>query len=139
MTTSKDWGPKLWYSLHVITFNYPDNPSIFDKQNYETFFTSLQYVIPCSICREHYKKNLEKNPIQDHLSDKVSLSKWLVEIHNQVNIMLGKPTMSFEEVVKIYEKKNSQTFNYWYILILIVVIIIGYYILIKKRKNIYRY
>ena len=31
MTTTKDWGPKLWYSLHIITFNYPDTPTIIDK------------------------------------------------------------------------------------------------------------
>ena len=54
--TTKDWGPRLWYVLHLITFNYPENPSFIDKQHYETFFLSLQNVLPCSICREHYKK-----------------------------------------------------------------------------------
>ena len=73
MTTTKDWGPKLWYSLHIITFNYPDTPTIIDKQNFETFFTSLQYVIPCSLCRQHYKEHLEKNPIRPHLENKIVL------------------------------------------------------------------
>ena len=89
-----------------MTFNYPDNPTVLDKQNYETFFTSLQNVIPCSICRDHYKTHLQNNPIHNHLNDRVSLSKWLVDIHNQVNVMLGKPTMMFEEVVKIYKKND---------------------------------
>ena len=21
------WGPQLWFSLHIITLNYPNNPS----------------------------------------------------------------------------------------------------------------
>ena len=139
MTTTKDWGPKLWYSLHIITFNYPDTPTIIDKQNFETFFTSLQYVIPCSLCRQHYKEHLEKNPIRPHLENKIALSKWLVEIHNQVNIMLGKPTMKFEDVIKLYTKNNSGTYTWIIIIISILILFIMYYYYIKTKKKIYRY
>ena len=139
MTTTKDWGPKLWYSLHIITFNYPDTPTIIDKQNFETFFTSLQYVIPCSLCRQHYKEHLEKNPIRPHLENKIVLSKWLVEIHNQVNIMLGKPIMKFEDVIKLYTKNNNRTYKWIIIIIIILILFILYYYYIKTNKKIYRY
>lgn len=141
MTTTKDWGPKLWYSLHIITFNYPDNPTFSDKQNYENFFTSLQYVIPCSLCRQHYRDHLEKNPIKPHLENKISLSKWLVEIHNEVNIMLGKPTLTFEEVVKLYSKTESNYYFKWIISItlLLISLFLIYKYCIKSSKKIYRY
>ena len=31
------WGPQLWFSLHIITFNYPNTPNNTDKQTYKNF------------------------------------------------------------------------------------------------------
>lgn len=135
MITTKEWGPKLWYALHTITFNYPENPTLIDKQNYETFFISLKHVLPCIICQKHYATHLEKHPINQNLSDRISLSKWLVNVHNEVNIMLGKPIMSFEEVVKLY--KNEKTNNYTYYIKLTTLMIIIILILYFLKKNNY--
>ena len=27
------WGPSLWHYLHVISFNYPINPTLLQKKN----------------------------------------------------------------------------------------------------------
>ena len=32
------WGPSTWIFLHTITLNYPNNPTIYDKQNYKNFY-----------------------------------------------------------------------------------------------------
>ena len=145
MITTKDWGPKLWYALHTITFNYPDNPTDIDKQNYETFFISLKHVLPCILCQKHYSNHIEKHPIRPNLINRVSLSRWLVDVHNEVNIMLGKPTMTFEEVVKMY--KNDTDNKYWkYVKIILVILLIfgGIHLLIKfnffnKNNFTYKY
>ena len=34
---TKIWGPSLWHYLHVMSFNYPVNPSKEDKDNYRKF------------------------------------------------------------------------------------------------------
>ena len=74
----KIWGPPAWEFLHTITFNYPDNPSLQDKQNHRMFFDSLKNVIPCPNCKKHYKQNLIKYPIQ--LDSKDDFIQWLIDI-----------------------------------------------------------
>ena len=54
------WGPSLWHVLHIISFNYPPNPSLIDKRNYHNFLKSLENVLPCKYCRENLKKNFKK-------------------------------------------------------------------------------
>ena len=65
------WGSQAWLFLHTITLNYPDNPSKFDKENFKNFFENLSHVIPCDVCKDHYKQNIRKYPIQ--LDSKESL------------------------------------------------------------------
>ena len=57
------WGPKGWFFLHSIALNYPKNPTDHDKRNFKQFFESIQYVLPCPQCSQHYSENLQKNPL----------------------------------------------------------------------------
>ena len=69
----KIWGPHLWFVLHIMTFNYPNNPTTFDKEAYRDFFTSLKNVIPYEQCKKHYKKHIQEYPITPHLDNKNQL------------------------------------------------------------------
>ena len=51
------WGPKAWFFLHSVSFNYPDNPTKNDKVEYKRFFESIQYILPCDNCKEHFSDN----------------------------------------------------------------------------------
>ena len=57
------WGPKLWFVLHTISFNYPEKQSSVDKQQYHDFFVNLKHMIPCVVCREHYTEHIHNYPI----------------------------------------------------------------------------
>jgi hypothetical protein len=103
MANTSKWGPNIWQTLHFISLGYPDNPSELDKEKYKNFFLLFQYILPCKICSNHYSENLQKNPITDKvLSSKNNLILWVIDIHNQVNISLGKPELSLDEVLDIY-------------------------------------
>ena len=52
---TKIWGPSLWHFLHVMSFNYPVNPSKEDKENYRNFLCNLRHVLPCGKCRKNLK------------------------------------------------------------------------------------
>jgi len=39
----KVWGPKLWFVIHTIALNYPDNPSYDQKRIHEDFFNNLVF------------------------------------------------------------------------------------------------
>lgn len=80
--------------MHFVTLSYPDsnqNISEQDKTHVKDFFLSVKNVLPCENCRLHFEQNLEKFPLNDNiLSSKDNLIKWLVDIHNEVNIRTGK-------------------------------------------------
>ena len=97
------WGPFMWFILHIITFNYPENPSPFHKESYRDFFNALKNVIPCEQCRKHYTRHLQDCPITPHLDSKKQIIEWLIKIHNLVNVSLNKNTFTTEEVLNIYE------------------------------------
>lgn len=97
------WGPHLWFSLHTISFNYPLNPNDKDKQNYKNFFSSLQEVIPCSICKKNYKRHLNEHPIDNYLNNRKLLVYWVIDMHNMVNGEIGKKILSYDNVIKKYE------------------------------------
>ena len=100
------WGPRLWTFLHIMSFNYPIVPTQKDKQHYETFVDSLQYILPCSVCRKNFKRNLRAFPPQ--LNSRKAFVYWLIDIHNEVNSMTGKKRLSYNHVVELYEKKLNK-------------------------------
>ena len=116
------WGSQAWLFLHTITLNYPDNPSKFDKENFKNFFENLSHVIPCDVCREHYKKNIRKYPIQ--LDSKESLTKWLHMIHNLVNVKNNKDELPYEEFIKNYSNLYSGNTQMKKILLFFLIIVI---------------
>ncbi len=98
------WGPNLWFSLHTMTFVYPLKPSDNDKINYKTFFESLKFTIPCSICRKNYVRHWKEYPIDKHLNSRKELVYWLIDLHNIVNTETGKKILSYDTVIQKYEK-----------------------------------
>ena len=37
----KIWGPKVWFVIHTVALNYPNNPTYQDKRNHEDFFNHV--------------------------------------------------------------------------------------------------
>ena len=85
----KIWGPSAWKFIHTIALSYPDNPTPFDKENYKAFFLSLQNVVPCGKCRDHYAKNIKDININNYLDNSSSLFLWTNKIHNLANASYG--------------------------------------------------
>lgn len=134
------WGPHAWMFLHSITLVYPHNPTTNEKQNYYKFFDNLQNILPCELCKSHYKKHLTEYPLMDNLNSKDSLIRWLINVHNKINLMKGKPQWTYQEVIdhydKIYENpyiKLRNNTGLWIFLLLIGLLICIYYI--KKKKK----
>jgi hypothetical protein len=92
------WGPIFWDAMHIASLAYPVQPTEADKAGAKAFFESLASVIPCPICREHYSAKSKESPIA--LESKGELIYWVWDIHNQVNIMLNKPTVTIEQFME---------------------------------------
>jgi hypothetical protein len=157
------WGPHGWKFIHYITLGYPVIPTKEDKDNYYKFFHALRYVIPCSICGNHFKENLEKTPLDDDaLSTRMKLVEWGIKMHNHVNKLHGKKEYTFEEglslllqnkeecsieiekkknddddddEVESFENKDSRYIQYIVTISILVNIILIMYILFKSYKK----
>ena len=128
------WGPHGWKFMHYISLGYPENPTIDNKNRYKNFYYSLQDVLPCEKCRENYKKNILEYPIDDHLDNKDSLVRWVVDIHNRVNTELNKPTLNHQEAIDLYLNSTGDNpmLEYSFKIIILLIILYFLYILLKK-------
>lgn len=104
------WGPPFWHFLHIISFNYPLNPTEEQKENHYNYFRSLENILPCKYCRDNYKKNLEDTHFDKSIfKDRNTFSLWLYNLHNHINMMLGKKCyLTFEEIKNRYEHYRAR-------------------------------
>lgn len=99
------WGPPMWHFLHTMSFNYPVHPTAADKRNYGAFIKGLQHILPCGHCRTNLKTNFRNHPLRAcHLASRESFSKYVYELHEIVNKLLGKTSgLSYCDVRERYE------------------------------------
>lgn len=101
------WGPFFWHTMHIVALGYPLKPTYAHKKSAKEFYESLQFLIPCPICREHYASYMKEVPISPFLDRRDDLFKWTVTVHNKVNQMLGKPLFSEMESIEFYRRLGS--------------------------------
>lgn len=101
------WGGDYWRTMHAATFLYPEEPSETDKTRMLTFLRLVPFLLPCSACGLHFAQYIQSR--ETGLTDAVlasrdTLSRWLVEAHNDVNRRVGKPTVHYDRVRHFYTK-----------------------------------
>ena len=97
------WGPAAWSFLTSAAFAYgkdPEKATSTERMHAKKFFETLPYMLPCSVCRDHYLGHLKKHPVD--VTNRDSLSRWIVKIHNIVNVNNGKPVVPYEKVREHY-------------------------------------
>jgi len=97
-TVNRQWGGYIWGTIHEVAIGYPEVPSELDKNWYRQFYTFLFKVLPCPICKHDFEDIEQSHPID--LTDRDSLFKWTVDIHNSVNKKLNGYTWTVEEAKK---------------------------------------
>ena len=107
------WGPSMWHFLHTMSFNYPVKPTKEQKEDYYNYLLSLQKVLPCKYCRDNYKGNLKKAKFSRRvLRNRDTFSKFIYNLHEEVNCMLGKSSnLTYEQVKNRYEHFRARCLN----------------------------
>jgi len=104
------WGPAMWHFLHTMSFNYPVNPTNQNKKHYKDFIYNLRNVLPCKYCRINLTNNLKQKPLlMCHMKSRTTFSKYVYELHELVNKMLGKKShLTYCDVRERYEHFRSR-------------------------------
>lgn len=115
---TKIWGPSAWKFLHTTSFAYPLEPTDEHKKEYKAFFNSLQFVLPCSLCRDSYKLFINgdidpKLKLTDEVfKNRETLTRWLYDLHQAVNKKLDVDYgITYEDVVERYETYRATCVN----------------------------
>jgi hypothetical protein len=101
-----DWGPAGWKFLHSITFAYPNTPTVEQQRSADRFFESLANLLPCDACQDHYQEEFLRRPADTR--SQATLSAWLVDLHNRVNVRLNKPIFSYAQAAQLYSSQCTQ-------------------------------
>jgi hypothetical protein len=100
------WGPAIWHFLHIISFNYPVEPTKEHKKHYYDFIMSLKYILPCKKCRKNLIKNFKHLPLtMKDMENRYTFSLYIYKLHELINTMLHKKSgLTYEDVKNNYEK-----------------------------------
>jgi len=104
------WGPSLWHFLHTISFNYPCHPTKKDIDHYYNYMLSLKHILPCKYCRDNLPKNFKKTKFSKKIfKNRMTFSKWVYVLHEEINKMLGKKSgLTYNDVRHTYEQFRSR-------------------------------
>jgi Erv1 / Alr family len=96
------WGPVFWDSLHLMALGFPNNPTREEIQAVHNLLHSMQYLLPCDECKQHFKELLIEHPIPTAELNKLSFFEYTVDLHNAVNKRLTKYTWTYDEAYDHY-------------------------------------
>lgn len=138
------WGPPLWNFLHILSFSYPENPTLEEQQDMRNFFLSLHKVLCCKPCKFSFGEKLNRTEFNDALESRKNLKEWLLKIHNEVNKSNNKPMYTMHQLEKDIHskceecsssgKKGIFCVNNVLICIAIIVAIVYVFYCTKKRR-----
>src|SRR5215211_4109391 len=100
-------GRSAWTLLHHRAALYSDSPSEKEKQRMKDFiFESMNSIAKlCTHCKKHIHDYLKSNSLSSALEGKKALSKYLCEMHNNINERNGKDIVNCHLILN--EKKEE--------------------------------
>jgi hypothetical protein len=105
-----EWGPYVWYVIHIIFYNIPDDDYFITNRNvYLTFIKSLNSIIPCPICRSHFHNLLKKDDLK-RCNTKEDIINWSIDKHNLVNTRLNNKSFLRKDCDIIYQNIDISYF-----------------------------
>lgn len=98
----KIWGPHYWFMLHTIALNYPIRPNAVIKKKYYDLMQNIPSLLPHKLSRDNMTALLDAYPVSPYLDSRKSFIQWTHFIHNKMNEMLSKPTISLSDFYTKY-------------------------------------
>ena len=92
----QELGSATWSLLHSVAAYYPDRPSPRQQAEATLFLTLFSRLYPCAECAEDLRADLVESPPK--VTSSKEFSQWMCQLHNKVNVKLGKPTFDCSKV-----------------------------------------
>lgn len=110
-TNPKYIGPGMWVAIHTMA----RQATTYDKKKaFVEFMNGLRLSFPCSVCRKHLNTYLDSHPFDDYWTkidpttgEDIGLFFYTVDMHNSINIRLGKAFMDHQTAIALYSPDND--------------------------------
>lgn len=100
-------GPACWKSFNRIAQDYePEN-----AEDVKQLFTESGNHFPCAGCRRHYQEYLNNTNWDNVAKSRDTLVKFITDLHNSVNIRLGRHPISNTEARDVILNEPSVSLN----------------------------
>ena len=87
-----NFNPKFWDTLFIMiigayppTINYNKQEHLNIEKGFISTMSNLRYTLPCSFCRESYKKFYNQLPIKQFSQGRITMMYWLYLMKDLVN------------------------------------------------------
>lgn len=104
------WGRDMWRTIHFVALGYPvREPDPETIKAYQAYFQVMGSVLPCARCSVHYAEYISTHPVGPSLNARSDLFRWTVDLHNDVNINLGREVWTYEHAYEVYSDRRFST------------------------------
>ncbi len=106
------WGPPFWKTLHFIALGFPEKATNFQREKFRAFFDDiLPFLIPCSACRQNYRRHLRELSSQtaSRFNSATALFEWTVALHNLVNRDNNAPLLTPDQALEKLMHSTSKS------------------------------
>jgi hypothetical protein len=109
---TEEWGPLMWKLLHGLAEKVGTSRDPAEEmREWKRFLMLTTDVIPCDVCKKHYKEVLADRPVtgilkMDGPTASTFIRTWLWTLHNEINVENGKPELPFTDLVTLYSDVN---------------------------------
>jgi len=110
-----EWGPLTWTLLHSLAEKAGLQTDILfqidELRSWYALLNSIENMLPCTNCREHYKEWFEIHKLPNikklkYTDFNVLIRTWLLNLHNDINTRTNKPLFVFSDLSITYGAIN---------------------------------
>jgi len=115
MADPKEWGSLLWKIIHICSENLGKHTKIILQKDeimyYNQFQRKLANIIPCKVCKQHYKKYMIHIKDVSYEEYKIYGKKYYYNLHKEINDEKQIDSIKYEDLDNIYGKINYKTMD----------------------------
>lgn len=103
------WGPSMWRVLHSLAEKLGKQTTAIliqdEQRTWIHFLRSVEHVIPCKRCKQHYREWSLKHRI-DGATGLLNARAWLWGLHEEINMERKLQGPGLNEMEAIYANRN---------------------------------
>jgi hypothetical protein len=95
-----------------MAYNYPLKPSSDDELHIKTFYSELQFLLPCELCKYTYKQHFNKHPINKYLASRADIIEWVEIMYQETKKVIQDKRIKIMDITEEIEEVRPIKMSY---------------------------